>query len=41
MQRQEFNQANWESAKHHKKGWLALLVIVLAYGLVGALERLA
>lgn len=40
MQRHEFRQANWQTAKHHKTGWLGLLVIVLAYCIVGALEQL-
>lgn len=39
MQRHEFRQTNWDTAKHHKKGWLGLLAIVLAYCLVGALEH--
>lgn len=41
MTRHEFRQANHTLNQHNRKGWLALLVIVLAYCIVGALEHLA
>lgn len=40
MQRHEFRQANWETAKHAKKGWLAVMTIILLHCLVGALDRI-
>ena len=40
MQRHEFRQANWDTAKHHKKGWVMLTVIIVAYCIAGAVERI-